>query len=60
MSPDQQPRSLEERVTRLETRAEDRDGYWAVVLSAMVAGALIVWVLFQYGLLKVTAGNPLG
>ncbi len=43
-------------MTRLETRAENR----GVILMALVLGGLVVWTLFQYGVLKVTAGNPLG
>jgi hypothetical protein len=57
MSPDEVPRSLEERVTRLECRAESR----GTVVVALVFGVVVaVWLLIQAGVLKLEPGAPVG
>jgi hypothetical protein len=56
MDSDREPRSLEERVTRLETRGETRG---AVVMTLVLAG-LAVWALLELGVLTPGSGAPVG
>jgi hypothetical protein len=57
MSPDQVPRSLEERVTRLEVQNEHR----GAAFLALVAGVIVcVYLLQAAGLLKVDLGGAGG
>ena len=56
MSPELPQRSLEERVTRLEARADSR----SMAVAALVLGALVMYLLFDLGVLQAGSGAPVG